>query len=98
MTGWRIGYAASAREVIDAINSQDIACANTTAQIVSIEALNGRQRSIAQHNAIFMERRNIAVEHLNTLPSLSCHKPQSAFLRVSHLCRNNWQNELQAAN
>ena len=49
------------------------------AQAASVEALNGPQDFIAEHNEVFRKRRDLVVEMLNDTPGLSCSPPQGAF-------------------
>jgi aspartate aminotransferase len=52
---------------------------NTIAQYASIEALNGDQHSVLEMRNAFMERRDYMVEVINSIPLLSCLKPDGAF-------------------
>ncbi|MBF0355327.1 MAG: pyridoxal phosphate-dependent aminotransferase [Alphaproteobacteria bacterium] len=82
MTGWRIGYAAGPKEVINAINkiqSQSTTHATTIAMAAAVEALNGTQAFIAERNAVFKERRDLVVGLLNACPGITCLKPEGAF-------------------
>ena len=82
MTGWRIGYAAGPEEIIAAITklqSQNTSNPTSIAQKASVEALNGDQSAVAMMVKAFRERRNIIVDALNAIPSISCPLPQGAF-------------------
>ncbi|MCC7426839.1 MAG: pyridoxal phosphate-dependent aminotransferase [Alphaproteobacteria bacterium] len=82
MTGWRIGYACGPKDIIkamSAIQSQSVSSPNTIAQVASVQALTGPQDYIQERNAIFKERRDLAVKMLNETPGLSCHRPEGAF-------------------
>ncbi len=82
MTGWRIGYAGGPAELIKAmskIQSQSTSNPSSVSQAAAIEALGGPQDFIAEHNAVFRERRDMVVAALNTCPGLHCHKPEGAF-------------------
>jgi aspartate aminotransferase len=93
MTGWRIGYAAGPREIIDAMsNLQDHATSNPTsfAQKGAVAALCGSQDLAAQMVSEFRKRRDFMVERLNHIPGVSCLVPQGAFYvfpNVSELLR-----------
>ncbi|HEY4773573.1 MAG TPA: pyridoxal phosphate-dependent aminotransferase [Xanthobacteraceae bacterium] len=82
MTGWRIGYAGAPEFLITAmatLQSQSTTNANAIAQWAAVEALDGPQDFIARHNAVFKERRDLAVGMLNQAQGLSCPKPEGAF-------------------
>ena len=82
MTGWRIGYAAGPRVLIDAmlkVQSQSTSCACTISQWAGVAALDGDQSFIAANNAVFQERRDLAVSILNQSNGLSCRTPGGAF-------------------
>jgi aspartate aminotransferase len=82
MTGWRIGWGAGAKGLIDAmrkLQSQSTTSPNSIAQMASIAALDGPQDFIAERNAIFRQRRDLVVDGLNGIPGLSCPKPEGAF-------------------
>jgi len=82
MTGWRVGYAAGPKAVIDAINtiqSQSTTHACTIAMAASVEALNGPQDYIAERNKSFKARRDLVVSMLNQAKGLQCRTPEGAF-------------------
>src|SRR5919107_5235880 len=62
MTGWRIGYAGGPEPLIKAmamIQSQSTTNPAAASQWAAIEALNGTQDFIAEHNRVFQERRDL---------------------------------------
>ncbi len=82
MTGWRVGYAAGPRLLIDAMNkvqSQSSTHTSSISQHAAVAALNGPQGFIAGHNRVFAERRNLVVSMLNEVDGISCPVPQGAF-------------------
>ena len=82
MTGWRIGYAAGAKELIKAmakIQSQSTSSPCSISQAASVEALTGPQDFIPVRVAAFKERRDRVVDLLNTAPGITCSKPEGAF-------------------
>jgi aspartate aminotransferase len=82
MTGWRIGYCAGAEEIIAAITkyqSQNTSNPTSIAQKASVEALNGPQESVEIMRREFQKRRDVITERLNTIPGVTCLKPQGAF-------------------
>ncbi|HVH74472.1 MAG TPA: pyridoxal phosphate-dependent aminotransferase [Stellaceae bacterium] len=82
MTGWRIGYAGGPKALIKAmgaIQSNSTANPCSVSQAAAIEALNGPQGFIAEHNRAFKERRDLVVGMLNRVPGLFCPTPEGAF-------------------
>jgi aspartate aminotransferase len=82
MTGWRIGFAGGPAELIKAmakIQSQSTTNPSSISQAAAVEALNGPQDFIAEHNEVFKQRRDLVVEKLNQCPGLTCSTPQGAF-------------------
>jgi len=82
MTGWRIGYAAGPEPLIKAmamIQSQSTSNPAAVSQWAALEALEGPQDFIAQHNKIFKERRDLCVAMLNQANGIKCPKPEGAF-------------------
>jgi len=82
MTGWRIGYAAAAEEIISAMNniqSQSTSNPTSIAQKASVEALIGPQDEVEKMISAFTQRRNYIVERLNKMSGVSCYKPAGAF-------------------
>ncbi|MBI2104603.1 MAG: pyridoxal phosphate-dependent aminotransferase [Candidatus Omnitrophica bacterium] len=82
MTGWRIGYAAGPKNVIDAmINLQSHSTSNpaSISQYAALEAITGDQREVQRMAGEFQRRRDALVGGLNEIPGLSCFNPQGAF-------------------
>ena len=82
MTGWRIGYAAGPETLIKAmakLQSQSTSNPSSIAQWAAVEALNGPQDFIAEHNKVFVERRDLVVSMLNQANGLTCATPEGAF-------------------
>ncbi|BAS26634.1 pyridoxal phosphate-dependent aminotransferase [Limnochorda pilosa] len=81
MTGWRIGYTISPRQVADLIvrlQEPLISCTNTIAQRAALAALDGPQACVAEMRDAYHRRRDRAVELLATL-GLPAYRPQGAF-------------------
>ncbi len=91
MTGWRIGYAAGPREILDAagrMQSQSTSNATSIAQYATIAALEGDQSCVETMRLEYAKRRNAIVARLRAIPGVSCGEPQGAFYvfpRVSAL-------------
>ncbi|MDZ5473225.1 pyridoxal phosphate-dependent aminotransferase [Bacillus sp. 31A1R] len=82
MTGWRIGYAAGNKEIIEAMTnlaSHSTSNPTTTAQFATIAAYSGTQEPVEQMRVAFEERLNIIYDKLVAIPGFSCVKPQGAF-------------------
>jgi aspartate aminotransferase len=82
MTGWRIGYAAGPRPIIQAmtnIQSQSTSNPTSIAQRAAVEALTGPQDFIARMRAEFDRRRVALVNDLNAVPGIRCLRPSGAF-------------------
>ena len=82
MTGWRLGYGAGPVELIKAMNvvqSQSSTHTSSISQAATIEALDGPQDFIAEHNEVFKERRDLVVSMLNQTTGISCRTPEGAF-------------------
>jgi aminotransferase len=81
MTGWRIGYAASSREIIAAmtkIHQYTMLCAPIMGQMAAIEALKAGEESVAEMIEEYNRRRLVIVKGLNKI-GLSCFEPHGAF-------------------
>ncbi|MFP6747348.1 MAG: pyridoxal phosphate-dependent aminotransferase [Alphaproteobacteria bacterium] len=82
MTGWRIGYAGGPLQLIKAMSklqSQSTSNPSSISQAAAVEALNGPQDFIAEHNEIFKGRRDLVVGMLNQASGLDCLTPDGAF-------------------
>jgi aspartate aminotransferase len=82
MTGWRIGYAGGPVELIKAmaaVQSQSTSNPCSISQAAAVEALNGPQDFIPQHNVAFKQRRDLVVEMLNKAKGIRCLVPEGAF-------------------
>jgi aspartate aminotransferase len=82
MTGWRIGYAAGPKGLIDAmgtVQSQSTSNPNSIAQKAAVAALQGGDNSTCAMVAEFDKRRRFIVERLNKIPGIVCSMPSGAF-------------------
>jgi aspartate aminotransferase len=82
MTGWRLGYCAGPREVIemcDRLQSQTTSNATAFVQVAGIEALTGPQESVGTMAQAFEQRRNFVVQRLNAIPGITSNTPRGAF-------------------
>ena len=82
MTGWRVGYAAGAVDIIKAMNkisSQSTTNTSTISQWASVAALDGDHSFLADNNEVFKERRDLVVSMLNQATGIDCPTPEGAF-------------------
>ena len=82
MTGWRIGYAMGASDIMAAtgkIQSQSTSNPTSIAQWAALEAVRGPQDAVAMMVREFHKRRDAIVERLNAIPGIHCLKPEGAF-------------------
>ena len=82
MTGWRLGAAIGPKEIIDVItklNVNDESCSNHFIQYAAIEGLTGDQTRAKQILATLKERRDTAVEILNSIKGVHCFRPNATF-------------------
>lgn len=82
MTGWRIGYAAGNKVIIEAMTnlaSHSTSNPTTTAQYAAIAAYNGSQQPVEDMRQAFEKRLSIIFDKLVAIPGVTCVKPQGAF-------------------
>ena len=81
MTGWRIGYALGAPEIIAAmtkIHQYTMLCAPITAQLAAIEALRHGEKYMKKMVAEYDRRRRLIYEGFMKM-GLNCFEPKGAF-------------------
>lgn len=81
MTGWRIGYAASGKEIIGAmtkIHQYTILCASIMGQMAALEALKAGDSEVEAMVRDYDRRRRIIVKGFRDI-GLSCFEPRGAF-------------------
>lgn len=82
MTGWRIGFTAANPEITRVMsNIQSHAASNpcSVSQAAALEAYSGPQDTVEEMRRVFEQRRNYMVERINSIPGVSCIKPEGAF-------------------
>lgn len=82
MTGWRIGYAAANPEIAKAmanIQSHASSNPNSIAQAATIAALEGGMDEAIKMRRHFKKRRDFMVDMFNSIPGVSCKRPNGAF-------------------
>ncbi len=82
MTGWRIGYAAGPKAIIQAmkkVQSQSTSNPTSISQVAAQAALEGPQDCIATMLKAFRERHDFVVERLNQIPGIECLPTDGTF-------------------
>jgi len=82
MTGWRLGAAVGPREVIDVIgklNVNDESCSNHFIQYGVMGGLLGDQTEVKNILKTLRERRDVAVDLLNSVRGVRCFRPNATF-------------------
>lgn len=82
MTGWRLGAAVGPKQVIDVfakLNVNDESCSNHFIQYGAIEGLTGDQTEVKQILRTLKERRDTAVDILNSIEGVRCFRPNATF-------------------
>ena len=82
MTGWRLGYAAAEKDIVDAMTAiQSHSASNLVSftQPAAIAALNGPHEVVDNMVIEFDKRRRYIVDRLNSIDGISCATPAGAF-------------------
>jgi aspartate aminotransferase len=82
MTGWRIGFTGSSKEIaklMASVQSHQTSNPNSIAQKAALEAITGPQDSVHKMHAEFKKRRDFMVERIDQIKNISALKPQGAF-------------------
>ncbi len=90
MTGWRIGYTASnakIAEIMGNVQSHATSNPNSIAQKAAQAAIDGPQDEVEVMVAEFIKRRDYMVEKINSIPGLSCIKPNGAFYVMMNISK-----------
>lgn len=94
MTGWRMGYLAADRKLIDAlirIHQYSVVCSTSFAQWGALAALEGPQNAMQSMQQTFARRRNFITHELGKIPGITFAMPQGAlyvYIDVSHITDN----------
>lgn len=82
MTGWRLGYMAGAKEIVQKaseIQSHTTSCVNSITQKACVTALDEDDGSVERMRQQFAKRRDFMCDGLNKIENVSCLRPQGAF-------------------
>lgn len=96
MTGWRIGYAAGCKEILQnmvKLHENVVSCITTSSQYGAIEALEGPQDYLGYMLEKYAMRRNLIVEGINSIEKLSCIKPKGAFYAFPNITGTGMKSE-----
>ncbi|MCX6072102.1 MAG: pyridoxal phosphate-dependent aminotransferase, partial [Chloroflexi bacterium] len=81
MTGWRLGYGIMPEELaerVDLLLMHSVGCTAHFTQYAGLEAIRASQHEVAEMVAAYQDRRDVLVAGLNSLPGVTCLKPQGA--------------------
>ena len=82
MTGWRLGYAimpAALADRVALLMTHATGCTADFTQVAGVEALRGDQATVAAMRDSFLQRRDLTVNALNSIPGITCAMPRGAF-------------------
>jgi aspartate/methionine/tyrosine aminotransferase len=82
MTGWRLGAAIAPKGIADVIaklNVNDESCSNHFVQHGALAGLKGDMTEVNQILNILKERRDVAVDILNSVEGVHCFRPNATF-------------------
>lgn len=82
MTGWRIGYTASRKDIakgMASIQGHLVSHPSTISQHAALGGLKHCTEDMAKMKAVYHERKNLAVQWIEAIPGLSVVKPDGAF-------------------
>ena len=82
MTGWRLGYAAGPKPIIDAlakIQSQETSAPSSISQKAGLAAYTGTMAPVARMRDAFRDRRDYMVKALKEIQGVDCFTPSGAF-------------------
>lgn len=96
MTGWRIGFTGSSKEIaklMGSLQSHQTSNPNSIAQKAALEALVGPQDSVHRMREEFNKRREYMYDRISKMKYVSALKPQGAFylfVDISELLEKNY--------
>jgi aspartate/methionine/tyrosine aminotransferase len=82
MTGWRLGFGAFPRELVEPVTRliiNSVSCTSSFSQRAVLAALTGPWEPVQAMIDEFHKRRDVIVEGLNRIPGISCLEPGGAF-------------------
>lgn len=82
MTGWRLGYMAGPKEIVDAVSkiqSQETSAPSSISQKAGIAAYTGTMKPVHDMVKEFKKRRDFVVTSLRAIDGVECFSPSGAF-------------------
>lgn len=82
MTGWRLGFSASSKEIanaFDKLQSQMTSGTCSVTQRAGLEAYSGGLESVVEMQKVFLKRRDLVYQLLKEIPGLKVNLPGGAF-------------------
>lgn len=99
MTGWRIGYTGSSKEIaklMGSVQSHQTSNPNSIAQKAAVEALNGDQSTVSMMLKEFDNRRKYMYDRVSNMKYVSTLEPNGAFylfIDVSEVLNKSYNGE-----
>jgi aspartate aminotransferase len=90
MTGWRIGYGAGNRALIEGMEtmqSQSTSNPSSISQAAALAALEGPQECVSTMRVAFEKRKNIVMQKFSQVPEITLSAPGGAFYVFPNLDR-----------
>lgn len=97
MTGWRLGYMAARKEIIQAcvrVHHYVNTCASSFVQEAAITALTEAEQDVQRMVEEYQRRRDLVVRRINEIEGLSCRTPRGAFyafVNIKNLSMNSME-------
>ncbi len=96
MTGWRLGVAIGPVKVIEKmrlLNETIVSCVPPFIQRAGIEAIEGDMSAVNAMRSEYMKRRDIITAGLNSLPGISCVRPEGAIYAFPNIAGTGLNSE-----
>jgi len=82
MAGWRVGYAAGPKDVIQCMTRVHLycgLCSPTLSQLAALEALRRNQKCVRDMKKEYDRRRKLIIKRLKEISGMTCLNPEGAF-------------------
>lgn len=82
MTGWRLGWALGAKDIINAMSSyqsQSVSCAVAASQYAAVDAILNSEKDVAGTVVMLKSRRDILITELEKIDGVRVARPDGAF-------------------
>src|SRR6185503_1576325 len=90
MTGWRIGFTAAPKALVEAMGTlqgQSTTNAAAVSQAAALAAIEGPTDELETMRVEFDRRRQVMVKALRAIPDVTCVDPQGAFYAFPDLSK-----------